>query len=292
VPNSGEVWEGDAADGVRDNVDALASWARETGDAATEVSGCVTEAVDGAASVRAAMPPPVDGQQVDGAGLMPHCGTLGPQTVAQAFIGGGFQFAPVLVTDLHTETFAEARGRHEQAARVMDQFQTQSRRVYRSVPEFDDQRGSGGPRGGPGLKIDDPRPAGAGRTRRSTPEPTAADTTTSAAAGGVGAGTAGGSPAAGYGASPAVPHPPAESPALVGAASGRRASAGGPVTGRAAAPAGPAGLGAMPFGGTTAGQDGDRRHKPCVYPADDFWTAIGDGLSVSVPVIGTDPRDA
>lgn len=121
-----QAWEGDAAELAKESVTALATWSRETGTRATEVSGCVTIQVDNVTNARNEMPPPPYPMLMDDV-VLPSQFT--------AFTKGDFETARPLVADPAIYTSQE-RALHEQAARTMAQFQANSRDVYSTVPQF------------------------------------------------------------------------------------------------------------------------------------------------------------
>ncbi|OLF12086.1 hypothetical protein BLA60_08680 [Actinophytocola xinjiangensis] len=108
-----DAWQGETATLATDGITALARWARDAGDTATDVAHCVARQADNAARARETMPPP------------------SPPTVP----AGEFDAARVLLDD-QAAAADDRRTQHAQAARVMDQFQAASREVYRSVPRF------------------------------------------------------------------------------------------------------------------------------------------------------------
>ncbi|HEX6357477.1 PPE domain-containing protein [Actinophytocola sp.] len=119
-----QAWQGDSAELAQESVSALADWSRETGVRATEVSGCITVQVDNATAARNNMPTP------------PYpVGTASVPSQATAFTSGDFETARSVVADPATFTSQE-RALHQQAARTMETFQTNTRDVYATVPRF------------------------------------------------------------------------------------------------------------------------------------------------------------
>lgn len=110
-------WEGEAADQAAASVARLVDWTRETGIGATTVSGCVTREINNAVHTRSAMPEPP------------------PTTTPQTLVGSHFTGAAALTSD-STAELAARRETHRQAAHVMEQFQSNSREVYGTVPQF------------------------------------------------------------------------------------------------------------------------------------------------------------
>ncbi|MGB3439980.1 MAG: PPE domain-containing protein, partial [Actinophytocola sp.] len=120
-----QAWEGDAAELAKESVSALAEWSRETGIRATEVCACVTVQVDNVNNARNDMPPPP----------YPMLDDVMLPSQLTAFTHGDFVTARPLVVDPMVYTTRE-RELHEQAARTMEQFQSNSRDVYATVPQF------------------------------------------------------------------------------------------------------------------------------------------------------------
>lgn len=139
LTTTGQAWEGEAAELAKGSVSALAEWSRQTGTLATEVSGCVTIEVDNAANARNAMPPPPyhfplpDPNPPLMPAPMPRPVPMPSQ--ASAFTTGDFSTAAPLVADSMTYSSRE-RALHQQAARTMSEFQSNSRDVYATVPQF------------------------------------------------------------------------------------------------------------------------------------------------------------
>lgn len=128
-----QAWEGDAAELTRRSVAALSEWSKETGVRATDVCGCVTREVEAVSTARDTMPPPQPYLELP---------TPQPEPVpfpqpgeVEAFTGNGFATAPDIVADPNPVTQRD-RELHEQAARVMQRFQVESREIYGTVPQF------------------------------------------------------------------------------------------------------------------------------------------------------------
>lgn len=256
------AWEGDTAELAASSVTALAHWARHTGDTATEVAGCVTMAVDNAARARDAMPKPLEPT---------------PAAGARAFAGGGFDSAVTLFAD-HSTSLDRAHERHTEAARVMDQFQSASRDVYRTVPRFTAPDPAKRPK----------RPDHAEPVTLPVTEPVTS--TTSAAAAGPASGDGGSSRGAVSGDAPRAGGGVAGGAAggIAGGGSGRGdlAPSGGPARGAA-----PGGMGALPMGaGMGGGRDEDYEHKGLGFLEEPgFWECGDRDLVVSAAVIGELP---
>jgi hypothetical protein len=122
---SAEAWEGEAAEQARGSIAALSLWAQEAAATATEVSGCVSIEANNADIARRNMPEPVASIRI--ATPIPRGGTS-PMSAA-------FGSAPSLVQDPHGPSASQQEA-HEEAARVMEQFQNASQEVYGTVPQF------------------------------------------------------------------------------------------------------------------------------------------------------------
>jgi hypothetical protein len=122
---SAEAWEGEAAEQARGSIGALSLWAQEAASTATEVSGCVSIEANNAEIARRNMPEPVAAMRI--ATPIPQGGTS-PMSAA-------FSSARSLVRDPHGPSASQQEA-HEEAARVMEQFQNASQEVYGTVPQF------------------------------------------------------------------------------------------------------------------------------------------------------------
>jgi hypothetical protein len=115
-------WQGQAADQARGSIAALSAWSGEAGQTASEVSGCVSIEANNAENAKRTMPEPVVGPRV----AIP---ADGPSP------NDAFTSAIHIVRDPHGPT-RQQRAAHEEAARVMQQFQQASQEVYGTVPQF------------------------------------------------------------------------------------------------------------------------------------------------------------
>jgi hypothetical protein len=115
-------WQGQAADQARGSIAALSTWSGEAGQTASDVSGCVSIEANNAENARRTMPEPVVGPRV----AIPADSPLP---------NDAFGSAIHLVRDPHGPT-QKQRSAHEEAARVMQQFQQASQEVYGTVPQF------------------------------------------------------------------------------------------------------------------------------------------------------------
>ncbi|HJP78787.1 MAG TPA: hypothetical protein VJ914_31225 [Pseudonocardiaceae bacterium] len=115
---STDGWQGSAADQARSSLGGLANWTNSTGENAVVVSGCVSRQAEALQTARSAMPAPPPAPiviPVDRTGpfAQPPIATPGP--IAS------------------TRTAVEA---HQQAARVMQQYQSSSADIARTIPQF------------------------------------------------------------------------------------------------------------------------------------------------------------
>lgn len=117
-----EGWQGEAADQARGSIAALSVWAGEAGQTATDVSGCVSIEANNAENAKRTMPEPVVGPRV----AIPADGPMPNDAFASAID---------IVRDPHGPS-RQQRAAHEEAARVMQQFQQDSQEVYGTVPQF------------------------------------------------------------------------------------------------------------------------------------------------------------
>ncbi|MET0233023.1 MAG: hypothetical protein ABW224_00130 [Kibdelosporangium sp.] len=122
LAQSVDAWQGEAADQARGSIAGLSAWSREAGVTATDVSGCVSIEANNAENAKRAMPEPVDGPRV-------HIPAEG-SSPNDAFVS-----AIDIVRDPHGPTRRQ-HAAHQEAARVMQQFQQASQEVYGTVPQF------------------------------------------------------------------------------------------------------------------------------------------------------------
>ncbi|MFC4854657.1 PPE domain-containing protein [Actinophytocola glycyrrhizae] len=273
-----QSWEGDAAELAKESVSALAEWSRETGTRATEVCGCVAIQVDNVTNARNDMPPPpypiVPLSQ-------PH-----PSQVT-AFTDADFATAKPLVVDPLVYTTRE-RELHEQAARIMERFQSNSRDVYATVPQFAPpslRKVPYGPPTEPPLPPPPPQPP-----QPPPPPPVPGRPGGGGPAPGGGPGGSGGPGPTGGRAPSAAPlapgggtsaGEPAARPAAASAASVRPGVQGAPMAG------------GMPMGGGAGGRGGeDVERKGNKYVAEDPEIWGGNDERVMPPVIGEVNRRA
>lgn len=291
-----DAWQGDAADQAVHAVSSLGTWAGEAGALATEVSGCITIEVDNAMRARNAMPAPV------AAAPLPHPGPgPGPRRVpmpaadgtvaasaSSAFSGGDFALAPMLVAD-QAAIVNQRAAAHREAAETMQQFQTDSRDVYHTVPRFSAPKIGPKP---PGSEENPPAP-------QPTP-PQQAPTEPAPAPGPGGASGPGSGPGPGSSPGPVAGKPPVAGPAPApgpGAAPGQPGAGAvdqsRPATAPAAAsankPGGGMPMGGMPMGGMGGArkeEDLERKSPSYMKEDEDLW-GLEDQV-VAPPVIGED----
>lgn len=137
------AWEGEAAELARGSVSALAGWSSDTGVLATDVCGSITREVEAATNARNSMPAPPyplpekpdDGPISTDPVYYKPIDVYRVPSSATAFTSGDFGTAQAVVSDPIVWSGRE-RALHQQAARTMDQFQSDSREVYGTVPQF------------------------------------------------------------------------------------------------------------------------------------------------------------
>lgn len=304
LDTAADGWRGVAAEDARGKVIQLASWTEETADGSNEVSGCVSEQADLAASARQAMPePPLMPMPRDcwepAPGSPPGTNTPNIESVFRGTTpssagGGGYVEATSIVVD-DSANRERARELHRQAAEVMQRYQNQSRTLYGRVPSFTSP-------GATPLITDKPpkRPEPPEKPPREEPDGHDDSTTTSSSGGGdaLGAPAAGAVPMGGVAGSA----PGSGAGAVTGEqlAGGSRAGASalppGTPAGGAAAAASAAGRGggamggAMPMGaGAGARQGGDdieHRSPSYLEEEEDLW---GTQVPLAPPVLGVEP---
>lgn len=271
------AWEGDAAELATGSVAELSEWSRNTAYSATDVSSCISIQVDNATNARNNMPaPPYPVVQP----------AEPPVSSVDAFTSGDFGTARSVVADPMIYTDRE-HALHQQAARTMRQFQTESRDVYSTIPQFVPPDLRRMPNEDPVIDPEVPTPP------PTTPQDTSGPGTStpgggSGSAGGYGgstvapgervaAGPGGLSAGGAVGAGPGEPG--AQRPAAAAAAGGR--------------PGGPMPAGGMPMGGMGGGRGDDeteRKAPSYLEEEDDIW-----GLNekhAMPPVIGEVKRRA
>jgi hypothetical protein len=116
---STDGWQGPSADQARGNLGGLVNWTNNTGENAVVVSGCVSRQSDALQTARTTMPAPPMQQVV-----------VSPVTTTSAFAQPPVA-NPGPITVVHES--AEA---HQQAARVLQQYQSSSADIARTIPQF------------------------------------------------------------------------------------------------------------------------------------------------------------
>jgi hypothetical protein len=118
---STDGWQGVAADKARTSMSGLVNWTNTTGENAVVVSGCVSRQADALQTARTTMPTPP-----------PQLTTNHPipATPNQAFA------APPIATPGPISAYSTAAESHAQAARVMQQYQSSSADIARTIPQF------------------------------------------------------------------------------------------------------------------------------------------------------------
>jgi hypothetical protein len=276
------AWQGDAADQAVHAVSALAGWAGDAGALATEVSGCITVEVDNAMRARNAMPAPVVPPHPPGPGPIPIAVPAGAGTLAaSAFTGGDFAQAPMLLSD-QSAIVNQQHAAHRQAAETMEQFQTDSRDVYHTVPAFSAPKIGTKPPGSPANPPAPPQPTPP-QQAPAEPVPVRAPAESSPVAGKPIAEPA---PRPGPVATPGPVAAPGQQPGAAPVEPARPAAASAePAANR---PAGGS-MGGMPMGGMGGArkeEDLERKSPAYVKEDQDLW-GLGDHV-VAPPVIGED----
>jgi len=274
-----QAWEGDAAELAKESVSALAEWSRETAVRATEVCACITVQVDNVNNARNDMPPPPYPMLVDDVVL--------PSQLT-AFTKGDFETARPLVVDPMVYTTRE-RELHEQAARTMEQFQSNSRDVYATVPQFAPPSLRRALYGGP-AEAPQPPPPQPPQPPVPQPGPVPRGGPVSGGSGPVSGGSPG--PGGSPGRTPAPP-PPGPGGGTGAAEPAARPAAASAVPARPGAQS-PGMPGGMPMGGGAGGRGGDddleRKSNKYVEQDPEIWGANDE--RVMPPVIGEVNRRA
>jgi hypothetical protein len=304
VDATAAAWQGAAADLARDTLAALTHWAADTGTQATEVSGCVTIEVDNARNARDEMPAPpypiIDLPTPELPTPMPRPGpeflprsewpTNTIPASAGAFTTTDFAEAKQITNDMAVPHDRE-RVLHEQAARTLERFQTRSREVYGTVPQFSPPQVGERLYTGPN---EPPQPQPKPPPQPPVPVPPGTPGPPGRGGGGGGGGySSGGSGGTGVRAgSPTVAPAPG-----TGVGAGESGGQNRPAAAASANPGrggggGPMGMGGMPMGAAGAGRgdDVERKVSPYVKEDEDIW-GMNDGRTVP-PVLGEENRRA
>ncbi|RZS45070.1 PPE family protein [Herbihabitans rhizosphaerae] len=286
------AWSGQAADRAREHFFALADWCGRTGESAKDVANCVTVEADNAQDARNSMPKPIRDS--------PFPPTIPPQTAtteaasggtspSSAMVNGGIATGDMLIVDPGPQS-REQREAHKQAAEVMQRFQSNSREVYGTVPQFHKPGliDRYGPQPQPPEQPKPTPPPNPGPV----PPPLPGPGPTRGPSGG-GSPVPGGSPAPGQPGRPApggVPSGPHVGAAAPEPEAARPAAAAAGQPGRPGG-AGQQGMGGMPMGGASGGRGGDDIEHKSAYVAEDA-DLFGPPPPVAPPVIGEDHKRA
>ena len=125
---STDGWQGQAADQARGNLTGLVNWTNTTGENAVIVSGCVTRQADALQVARSSMPVPPPSQ--------PVATPATPATPATAATTTSAFAQPPIATPGPITTIKDSAEAHQQAARVMQQYQSSSADIARTIPQF------------------------------------------------------------------------------------------------------------------------------------------------------------
>lgn len=284
VDAAATAWQGEAADLARDTLSALNHWATDTGTLATKVSGCVTIQIDNATNARDEMPAPP----------YPIIDLPTPQPVplspvppsANAFVSGDFADATAITADPHGPINHE-KALHAEAARTMERFQSSSREVYGTVPQFSPPQVGGTLYTGP---AEPPQPAPPSQPP-TPPTPVPVSPRGPGYSGGPGS-TGGGPSASGGQTGSGGRLAPSPSPGQgIGAADPAESTrpAAASAQGRTGGHPGMSGM-PMGAGGSRGGEDAERKGSPYIKEDEDIWG--GQETLVTPPVIGEDHRRA
>jgi hypothetical protein len=132
---STDGWKGASADMARESIGSLVTWLHNASDSAVRVSGCLTRQIEAAQTARNAMPKPVTAPQpfepIEHPGAVHGSTDTSATTNASAKFGSG----PSITTSPIRQVSAQQEA-HQRAASVMQQYQTSSYDIYRTVPQF------------------------------------------------------------------------------------------------------------------------------------------------------------
>jgi len=131
---SADGWRGTAADQARTSISGLVTWANTTGENAATVSGCVNRQTDALQAARSAMPAPVTNPPVVTPVTSPPTGVVQPGSTAQTATAGFSQ--PPLAGPGPVHVQVNQYEAHQQAARVMQQYQQSSAANASTIPQF------------------------------------------------------------------------------------------------------------------------------------------------------------
>jgi hypothetical protein len=136
---SADGWQGTAADQARGNLTGLVTWTNTTGENAVIVSGCVSQQAEALQTARSSMPvPPPTPPLPQPVSVTQPVSLPQPQNVAQPASGVQAQsFAqPPIASPGPIASTTQSAVAHQQAARVMQQYQSSSADISRTIPQF------------------------------------------------------------------------------------------------------------------------------------------------------------
>ncbi|HWM04586.1 MAG TPA: hypothetical protein VNP92_19795 [Actinophytocola sp.] len=278
------AWEGEAADLAKDALASLTQWATDAGGLAARVSGCVTIEVDNATNARDEMPaPPYPIIDLPTHQQGPHSPV--PPT-ASAFTSSDFTGAAAITAD-PAGPINHEKAMHAQAARTMERFQSSSREVYGTVPQFSPpmagaQLFTGGP-----VEPTPPVPPVPPAPPAPVPGPPRVPSGGGPAPGGgaPGGGSAGGGTGSRVGTPAATPGPATGA----GEPAARPAAASAGTPGRTGGQPGVGGGMPMGGGGSRGAEDAERKSAAYLKEDEDIW---GGNDPMVPPVLGVDGRRA
>ncbi|HEY4019008.1 MAG TPA: PPE domain-containing protein [Pseudonocardiaceae bacterium] len=276
---SSDGWKGSAADQARGNLTGLVSWTNTTGENAVIVSGCVSQQAEALQTARSSMPvPPPTPPLPQPVGFNQPVGLNQPDSVTQT---NAFAQPPIASPGPISST-AQSAVAHQQAARVMQQYQSSSADIARTIPQF----------ASPTNPVSGPIQPPVGNP---TPPPSSGQLPGPIPVGGIGGDGLGGGGLAKVGSGGAPP--PEESGTAATSNPGSRSSVGAtgesePAQGTgSAAAAGTRGsvMSSAGLGGGAGRREDDREHQRKYYKDDDGIFDLD--TRVSPRVIGEEKRD-
>lgn len=137
---SADGWQGTAAEAARTSISGLVTWTNNTGENAATVSGCVNRQTDALQAARSAMPTPITHPPVANPPVgmppvtNPPVGVVQPGSAAQTTTAGFSQ--PPLAGPGPVQVQVSQYEVHQQAARVMQQYQQSSAANAGTIPQF------------------------------------------------------------------------------------------------------------------------------------------------------------
>ncbi|HEX3783578.1 MAG TPA: PPE domain-containing protein [Pseudonocardiaceae bacterium] len=139
---SADGWQGSAADQARTSIGTLVTWANNTGENAATVAGCVNRQSDALQAARTAMPAPVTTPPLPPVTTVPvvKSPTANPVNVAHpgstAHTTTASFSQPPLTSPGPVQVQTSQYEAHQQAARVMQQYQQSSAINASTIPQF------------------------------------------------------------------------------------------------------------------------------------------------------------